>query len=248
MAVDFSLRLPCEVRKAIPEPKLASMVQHRSLAEFAQAQFKDAHPELDEQAIRERLTVEIAVKMPDGVAHEMPVALSKLFAMTKELDAWRATCPPCRANVADRAFGCIGKINYPIAPESESWLLARLPPDAAHPALALLFKFLADLNIDGLPVDKARSNARIFVQRRAAVRHWGEAVARRTLSSSQLLQILLFGGSIGPQQAALFTRMLSLETVLRDPHPPSSNIEQFKTFLCAVVMAGRLNCELGVVG
>ena len=248
MALDFSLRLPCEVRKAIPEPKLALMVQHRSLAEFAQGKFKEAHPELDEQTIRERLTVEITAKAPDGVARETPVTLSKLFDATKGLDPWRATCPPCRANVSDRAFGCIGKINYPIAPEAESWLLSRLPPDTQHPALTLLFKFLADLNIDGLPVDKTRSNARIFSQRRAAVRHWGEGVARRTLNSSQLLQILLFGGDIGPQQAALYTRMLTLETVLKDPHPPSANIEQFKTFLCAVVMAGRLNCGLGVVG
>jgi hypothetical protein len=248
MAVDFSLRPACDVRKAIPEPKLASLVRHRSLAEFAQVQFRRAHPELDDQAIRERLTVNIAVNGPDGMAREMPVTLSKLFAMTKELDPWRATCAPCRANVADRPFGCIGKINYPIAPESEAWLLTRLPQDAGHPGLALLFRFLADLGFDGATVDKARGNTKLFSQPRAAVRHWGEGAARQTITSSQLLQFLVFAGEISPKHAALYTRVLNLETVLKDPHPPSPNIEQFKTFFCAVVMAGRLECALGVEG
>ena len=246
MPVDFSLQLPCEVRKAMPEPKLVSMVRHRTLAEFAQAQYKAAHPEMDDQAIRKRVTLDIMMKMPDGTAREMPAPLVEIFGMTKELDAWRAKCPTCRANVSDRAFGCIGKINYPIAPEAESWLLSRLPADPQDAALTLLFKFLADLDIDGLLVDKARSKAHLFAQRRSAIRHWGDGVARRSLTSSQLLQMLLFGGNIIPQQAALYTRLLGLESVLKDPHPPSANIEQFKTFSCAVVMAGRLNCALAV--
>lgn len=246
MAVDFSLRAPCEVRRSIPEPKLLSMVRHHALAEFAQQQYQAAHPELDEKAIRERLTVQIQVNMPDGLAREMPVKLANIFGMTKELDAWRGACGPCRANVADRPFGCIGKINYPIAAESESWLLTRLPPDPQHPAVAQLFKFVADLNIDGLPVDKGRLNAKIFSLRRPPVRHWGEGAARRTLTSSQVLHMLLFGGSIGAQQAVLYTRLLNLDTVLKDPHPPSANIEQFKTFFCALVMAGRLNCTVDV--
>ena len=68
----------------------------------------------------------------------------------------------------------------------------------------------------------------------------------RSLSSSQLLQALLFTGDIVPRQAGLYTHMMGLESALRDPHPPSPNIEQFKTFLCAVVMAARLSCTLGV--
>jgi hypothetical protein len=246
MPVDFSLQAPCDVRKSIPEPKLFTMVRHHTLAEFAQQQYKAAHPELDEQAIRERLTLQIQVKMPDGVAREMPAKLTEIFRMTKELDVWRSGCGPCRANVADRPFGCIGKINYPIAPEAESWLVSRLPADPQHPALTQLFKFLADLNIDGLPVDKGRANAKIFSLRRPSIRHWGEGPTRRTLTSSQLLHVLLFGGSMSPKQATLYTNLLNLSTVLQDPHPPSSNIEQFKTFFCAVVMAGRLNCALNV--
>lgn len=246
MAVDYSLRHPCEVRRSIPEPKLALMVRHRALADVAQARYLDENPQMRAEDAREQVSVAIVARGADGVARETPVTLARLFDATRELDAWRATCAPCRANVCDRAFGCIGTINYPIAPESEQWLLSRLPADAQAPALSKLFRFVAEVEVDGLPVDKARSRPGLFALRRAQQRHWGEGVSRRSLSSSQLLQMLLFGGDIAPRVAVLYTELLGLETVLSDSHAPSAHIEQLKSFCCAVVMAGRLGGTLGV--
>jgi hypothetical protein len=34
--------------------------------------------------------------------------------------------------------------------------------------------------------------------------------------------------------------------VLSDAHPPSGNIEQFKTLMCAIVMSGRLAAKITV--
>ena len=58
--------------------------------------------------------------------------------------------------------------------------------------------------------------------------------------------MLAFGGPLGPEQAQLYTRLLGLDTILKERHPPSDQIEQFKTFFCALVMAGRLNAALDV--
>jgi hypothetical protein len=115
MAVDFVLRLPCEVRRNIPEQKLVSMVRHVAIAEFAFGKFKQAHPEYDNKTIAEQCTVQIGVNGPDGTARETPVTIAELFQMVAPLTPLREYCKPCRANVADRNFGCIAKINYPMS-------------------------------------------------------------------------------------------------------------------------------------
>jgi hypothetical protein len=76
------------------------------------------------------------------------------------------------------------------------------------------------------------------------VRRWEIRPDQKQITSSQILQVLAFGGDIGPQQAALYTKLLGLSSVLSDPHPPSGNIEQFKTLMCAIVMSGRLTAEI----
>jgi hypothetical protein len=44
----------------------------------------------------------------------------------------------------------------------------------------------------------------------------------------------------------LYARLLGLDTILSEKHPPSDQIEQFKTFFCGAVMAGRLDVHLDV--
>jgi len=155
-----------------------------------------------------------------------------------------ASIAQCRANIADRPFGCFAKINYPIPSEAEEWLLSRLPGDVNDPDLAMLFRFLADLDIDGRPIDAQR--ARLFELKAPVVRRWGSPTGPRQVTSSQIIKTLAFGGDIGPQQATLFTKLLGLASVLSESHVPSSTIEQFKTLMCAIVMSGRLNAQIGV--
>ena len=246
MAIDYVLRMPCEVRKHFPEAKLVSMVRHLGIAEFAIGRIRQAHPGEDVRALAEKYNVQISVTGADGTAKEMPVTVAQLFSMVSPLGPVREHCKTCRANVSDRSFGCIAKINYPLSREAETWLLARLPDDEKNPNLALLFKFLGDLEIDGAPVDANRNRPQMFEAKTAPFRTWGAIFDRRKITSSQLLHMLAFGGVIGPEQAQLYTRLLGLSTILQEKHPPSDQIEQFKTFFCAVVMAGRLNAYIDV--
>ena len=246
MAVDFSLQFACEVRKGIPEPKLVQLVKHRTIAQFAVGKFREAYPQADRETILNKCTVRINALGPDGLAKEIPVTVGQLVQMTASLDGVKGHCASCRANVADRDFVCMGKINYPIAAVSEGWLLSRLPADPQTPSLATLFRFLADLQIDGAPVEQQRGRAEMFESRTVLSRSWGSGPSQRRVTSSQLLHMLVFGGDIGAKQAQLYTQLLGLESVLRDPHPKSDNVEQFKTFFCGVVMAGRLGSMLAV--
>jgi len=243
MAVDYVLKFPCEVRKNVPEAKLAALVGYMSLAEFAVAEIRKSNPSAPMEAIL-KYEVQVSQARPDGTAQQVPTTIAQLVALAQPLGQYRAHCLNCRANIADRPFGCIAKINYPIRKESEEWLLSRLPSDVKDPNLSLLFRFVSDLGIDGHPVDAMRP--RLFELKAPMVRRWGAPPDQKQLTSSQIIQMLAFGGNIGPQQATLYTKLLGLTSVLSDPHPPSSNIEQFKTLMCAIVMSGRLNAEISV--
>ena len=244
MALDYVLQFPCEVRKNIPETKLVALVGYMSLAEFAVAEIRKSNPAASMETILGEYEVRVSQRRPDGTAEQVPMTIGKLVALAQPIGQFRGHCTNCRANVADRPFGCIAKINYPIRKESEEWLLSRLPGDMKDPDLLLLLRFLSDLEIDGRPVEAMRP--RLFDLKEPVVRRWGAPPEQRQVTSSQIIHALAFGGNIGPQQAALYTKLLGLTSVLSDPHPPSSNIEQFKTLMCAIVMAGRLNAGISV--
>lgn len=244
MAVDFVLKFPCEVRKRIPEAKLVELVGHRAMAEFAVAQIRQANPDLPLESLLDRYQLRVSQTRQDGTTEQTPMTVAQIAALAKPLEPFSAQCGPCRANVADRPFGCIGKINYPITTEAESWLLSRLPADPGDHSLNKLFQLLGDFGIDGQPVEAVRE--RLCESRQPLVRRWMTPAGVRKVTSSQLLQMLVFAGGVVPPQASAYTFVLGLERVLSDPHPPSANIEQFKTFMCAVVMSARLEAEIAV--
>ncbi len=248
MAIDFSLQLPCQVRQAIPELKLRSMVRHLGLAQFAVAKFRAAYPQYDMQTIAAKCTVEIAITGPDGIARQAPVTIGQLMNLIEPLEGVKGHCRGCRGEVSGRSFGCIGKVNYPVPAEAEQWLLARLPEDGRNPGLVLLFKLLADLGIDGAPVEALRARPQIFESRTAATRAWVEGGQARRISSSQLLHMLAFGGDIGAKQAKLFTTLLGLGNLAHEPPTASNAIEQMRIFLRAVVVAGESDASLHVDG
>jgi hypothetical protein len=242
MAFDYVLKFPCEVRKSVPEAKLVALVRHMHMAEFAVAEVRRSNPAVPMETILGKYEVHVSQYRPDGTATQVPMTVGELIALAQPIRQYLGHCQKCPANIAARPFGCIAKINYPLKKESEEWLLSRLPADAADPNLSLLFRFLSDLEIDGRPVDALRP--RLCELPAPIVRRWGT----QQVTSSQMLQILAFSGDIAPQQSALYTKLLGLNSVLSNPHPPSDNIEQFKTLMCAVVMAGRLTAEINVDG
>ena len=244
MALDYVLKFPCEVRRQVPEDKLTTLVGYMGLAEFAVAQIRRTNPQEPMESILGKYQVQVNQTRPDGTVTQAPMTIGQLVAQAQTLGPQRKHCADCRANIADRPFGCIAKINYPIRRETEEWLLARLPADAANPNLQLLLRFLPEFKVDGRGVDALRE--RLFEHKQPLARRWTTAQGERHITSSQLLELLGFGGPIGPDQADLYTRMLGLASVLSEPHPPSEQIEQFKTLMCAIVMAGRLKSWVGV--
>ena len=247
MAIEFALQKPCAARRHTPEVKLRSMVRHRDIAEFAIARFREKFPHADPETLTAKCTVEIAVKRPDGTPIQTQVTVGKLQEMIEPLAELDGECKGCPANVSGRSFGCIGKLDTPLRKEAEEWLLARLPDDAKDANLAQLLKHLAELGIDGAPVEEQRSRARMFERKEAAVRKWGGWFGAKTqITSSQLLQMLAFDDSIAPEQAQLYTRLLGLARPAPEPQSPSEAVQQIRLFLRAINLAGRLNARMVV--
>lgn len=247
MTIEFALQKPCAARRHTPEVKLRAMVRQAGIAETAIARFREKFPHADNETLITKCTVEIAVKRPDGTLIQTQMTVGKLQEMTEPLGGLGGECKGCPANVSGRSFGCIGQVDDPISKEAEDWLLARLPDDAKDANLAQLMQHLADLGIDGAPVEEQRARSRMFERRQAAVRKWGGWFGAKTqLTSSQLLQMLAFGEVIGPEQAQLYTRLLGLARLGAEPDAVSSGVEQLKTFLRAVNLAGRVDARLAV--
>jgi hypothetical protein len=243
MAIDYVLKFPCAVRKNIPEQKLVALVGYMSLAQSAVSKIRKSSPSTPMETIYS-YEVNMSQSGPDGTVKQVPMTIGQLAELAQPLGEHRGQCQECRANIADRPFGCIAKINYPITKESEQWLLSRLTSNTKDPDLMLLFRFLSDLEIDGRAVDAMRP--KLFELQEPVIRRWQGPSDQIHITSSQIIEMLAFGGNLVPQQATLYTKLLGLASVLSDPHPPSDNIEQFKTLMCAIVMAGRLDAEITV--
>ena len=246
MAIDYSLNFNCDAKSNIPEEKFLLLVRGMALAEYSVQRIRQQHPDWSIQQILNDVEVNFVQTRPNGKIEEAPITIGELVARAEPLRKFKDQCKNCRANISDRSFGCVAKINYPIKKESEEWLVSRLPDDEKDPSLQVLFEFLNDLEIDGAKVDKARERAKLFELKQGAVKKWGGMFSKRKITSSQIIECMLFGGNIVPDQARLYTKILRLESVLSEPHPPSSNIEQFKTYMCAIVMAGRLNAGIKI--
>jgi hypothetical protein len=244
MAIDYALQFPCEVRKSIPEAKLITLIKYWGTAEFAIGKFKEIYPHYDMATIINKCTIEMDVAGSDGTARQASVTIAQILSLIAPLEGVKGHCKGCRANVSGQSFGCIGKVNYPITIEAETWLLSRLPNNEKSPSLSLLFKFFSDLEIDGAPVDLHRTRVQMFERKTPVVRNWGGWFNKKQISSSQIIHMLAFGGNIGAQQALLYTKLLGLTLIQSEQRSSSNAVEQFKIFMWAIIMAGKLNVSL----
>ncbi len=222
------------------------MVKKQDLAEFAIARYREAEPGLDVETIIHQRTVNIGITRPDGKVEQTQVPIVELLKLAAPLNAVIEHCRRCPANIVAGNFGCINQVNYPIPLQAEEWLLARLPADAGTPGMKMLFKFVADMEIDGAQVDRLRHQGSLFESKEPVVRVWKGWFSKQQLNSSQILHMLVFGGQIAKAQASLYTMMLDLSAAQNEPRSQSKAIEQLRVLMRAIVFAGRHHCDLAL--
>ncbi|MGZ3478104.1 MAG: hypothetical protein ACXVCJ_26640, partial [Polyangiales bacterium] len=171
-------------------------------------------------------------------------------------------------NMLGRTAGCYGAINYPIARETEVWLLSLLPTDPHATAATLLLGAIHDFTYDGAPVARLRNGSGTFFTSDAIeVLTWEDGTR---VDSNQLLQMIFFVGPLQPSHALMLLLFLGIvphaiepdelrallnderarKAMLETPKIPQGSatpqVEAFRTFFAALARSALLSVPLGV--
>jgi hypothetical protein len=264
MAIEWMVSLECEPKKLLGLDRLVAKAKGRRQAESLLESLREKGDTRD----LSQITITSVRQGPDGAQVQMQVPLSALFANADDLEAHAETCKACPANILRRTAGCYGAINYPIARETESFLLSLVPTDPHATAATLLLGALHDFVYDGAPVARLRNGSGTFFASDAIeVVTWEDGTR---IDSNQILQMMFFVGPIQPAHGLMLLLFLGvvphaiepdeLRALMNDerartamlgtpkvpPGPVSPQIDSLRVFLAAVARSVVLSVPLGV--
>jgi hypothetical protein len=251
MAADYFVQYPCKVREQIGDRQLLQMVKSRDRANIVLDVMRK-NPKTDRSKPESEWKVMLRVQGPNGVVDQQ-IKIADLLAEARPLEALSVHCSGCTANLRRTAFGCGGAIHYPIPREAEEWLVSRLPEDLGGVAGKVMLKAIVELKLDGATVDAARSRNDLYSGKNPVERKWGGFLSKKTVNSSQLLQMLLGVGSMQPSHAKMvafflgfLTESFQMDERAINKAAPTDNggVVEFKLFLAAAALAGTASVPL----
>ena len=244
MAIDYTLEIPCEPKRKLGVEGLSDRLRL----------LEDLQTELD-------LNPEQMASVREVVFELRPLAFH---------------CAKCPANHRNREFGCFGRVETPISEEAEDWL-ADLLPDALTAgetdsretkaqagAASRLVQSFQKLSVSGRSADTRRPKKKpadpeaLFEGRKGLSRKYGKIFRRSRLSTSQLLEAMLFREAVPPDIAELVCRALGVwqdggeaddgvaEVLFTQPieGDDDTTVAQLKLFLHACMVASSLNAKI----
>jgi hypothetical protein len=192
MSIDYEVGLSCQVKERFGRETLLGLLKGRNQAlasiQLAQAD-GDGHSAGD---IRFGRTVLRGESGRTSLSPIEDVSAQQLLDAAAVLDAYAPRCVDCPANVGRRPFGCMQAIPYPITGVAETWLLDRLPTELAGPAGKMLRSAISDMKYGGRMIGEMRAAGPTFFERRApSSRSWGRGLFRYSITSDQLLEMMV---------------------------------------------------------
>jgi hypothetical protein len=264
MAIEWMIGLSCEPKAQLGLERLVAKAKGRRQAE---ALLETMRANGDARDVSE-ISIRTFRQTPDGTQVQTSVSLAALFANAEDLTTHAKTCEACTANQLGRTAGCYGAINYPIARDTEAWLLSLLPEDLHFTAGTFLLGALQDFSYDGAPVARLRNGSKTFFEEdEPAVRTWEDGTR---VDANQLLQMMFFVGAVQPSHALMLALFLGLvphqiepnelRAIMNDedarkrafgvpsipPGPSTPQIEAMRTFLSALCRSALLVVPLGI--
>ena len=220
VGIDYAVDLDCAAKEALTTHRIIDLLKARSRAEYVRERMRsqgDTRPP-------SQMTFETTVLRPGGPIQKSVSVQSLLDDAAELLDPHAGHCDGCEARCLPRAFGCIGYISYPVGPETEAWLMERLPDHLDSSAGTMLTHAVGDFGWDGSPTRRLREQGQTFFLRgRGIERRWDTGFG---LTSDQVWHLLFGLGPLSPAHTlmcALFMDVIphatapeALEQLTRD--------------------------------
>ncbi len=159
MGLDYFIRRDCPAQQTLGESGfLAQMQRRRQLAMFRPGALlvHDGKP-LDVVIPPEG--IQMTTRGPSGTTTTRLQA-GDVATQDAELAPFEPACADCPANRTHEPFGCYGYVSYPIAAETEVWLLERVRAGAIDAAIATTT--LRELGITGERSAELRERRGVF--------------------------------------------------------------------------------------
>lgn len=260
MGVDYSIGYGC-----VPKENFTTngIIQRLKAGERAFSIIQFYRQNNDQRAV-EHMGGEITLSSVDGESETQTVLVTDLQAERAELDPFAHFCEGCLANQAKRPFGCIGRINYPISPQVELWMLYRLPGED-EPLPFLLLSKAEEMGLTGATARHFRNQSGVIFGTPETL---GREFPEMKITTDQLFELMFLLGHIQPKRAVMILMYMGAirrdmeanELMAMTPAPPDAaeryplliehspdddySIRDFKHFLRALYAAWLLDREL----
>lgn len=241
LAIRYAIQYRCKVRDTVSDAQLLNTIEARHRAQVAPEAMRSI-PLTDTGQADSEQRCDVGDPLAEAVAW----------------DELAGHCNGCPANLGGSAFGCAGALHYPITGAAEKWLCERLPADIDSAPGLLLVQLIRQRQFDGKDIDSARRRIDLYESAAPAKRSWGSwRMNRVTITSSQVLQLLLGAGDVGPERARLVTSFLGYLDEPADPllgrdcEPRPGDADQvieFKHLLRCIAFAGAQGVPVSIDG
>lgn len=239
MGIDYVLDLDCAAKQQLSTEGIVQLVKARSRAEVMLAMARNNGDKRPPRLI----TFKVALNR-NGRIETTDVSVQQLLDQAAPLDENRGGCAACPANRDNpNGYGCYRSIGYPLEPDTEAFLLARLPDKLESAAGFMFTSALRDFAWDGAQAADMRAQGDTFFRlREPLTRSWSSGLE---VTSNQLFHMIFQVGHLGSSHSmmmCLFFGLLAMgddEDVEREStvSPETGNAEQMIEFLNTLAFA-----------
>lgn len=247
MGIDYVIDLDCAPKQALGIEDIVNMIKARSRAETVLAIARengDTRPPA-------QVTFKVSL-MRDGEVETADVSVQQLLDQARGLDAHRPACASCPANRDNpNGYGCYDSIPYPIEPDTEQFLLGRLPDRLEGPSGYMFSRAMKDFAWDGAQAADMRSQGETFFRAREAFqRSWPGL----TMTSDQVFHMMFHVGHLQSSHAMMLCMFFGLldmgedETRASTVVPESNSAHRMIDFLNTLAFAASQKLDVLVDG
>jgi hypothetical protein len=247
MGIDYVIDLDCAPKQTLGIEEIVNMIKAQSRAEMVLGvarQNGDQRPPAE-------VTFKVALNR-NGNIETTDVSVQQLFDQATGLEAHRASCASCPANRDNpNGFGCYDSVPYPLEPDTEQFLLGRLPDKLEGPSGYMFTSALTDFAWEGAQAADMRSQGETFFRAREPfTRSWPGV----TVTSDQVFHMMFHVGHLQSSHAmmlCMFFGLLDMGT--DDPRtsavvPESTNSHRMIDFLNTLAFAASQKLDVLVDG